>query len=259
MLIFLYGPDDYRRHKAKKEIIARSGKNHRGARPSVFNMEDKDSADNFETFIRNQSLFEASKSAVLENAFAMDPAALAKLLKPLAADKNTSVLLSEKKKPLKALGFLLEKPVTVLEFGNFAGAEWISFIKAEAKACGVALDDAAARFLGDVYAGDSWALATELQKLASFKTSVSRKDLDMFDLLVSPEYWPLINGLKSRNIRNRMTALEKLFAMNDPAAKTFNMLSSLWREKIPQMAEYDFMVKSGKLNYEEALLALVLG
>ena len=47
MIIFLYGPDDYRRHKAKKEIAARSEKNHKGARPSVFNLENKDEVDNF--------------------------------------------------------------------------------------------------------------------------------------------------------------------------------------------------------------------
>ncbi len=258
MLIFLYGPDDYRRHKAKKEIMVRSEKNHNGARPAVFNMENRDDADNFEAFTRNQSIFEATKSAILENAFVMDAAPLAKILKPLVADENTNVLLSERKKPVKELGFLLKEPVVVREFENLAGPEWLSFIKTEAKAAGVAVDDAAMRFLGGVYAGDSWALATELQKLASFKPAVLRKDLDAFDFEIAPDYWSLMNGMKSRDIRNRIMALEKLFAANDPAAKTFNMLASQWREKIPQMAAYDFMVKSGKLNYEEALLDLVL-
>ena len=58
MIIFLYGSDDYRRHKTKEEIAAKSEKNHRGAKPSVFNMEDKDGIDNFEAFIKNQPIFE---------------------------------------------------------------------------------------------------------------------------------------------------------------------------------------------------------
>ena len=122
----------------------------------------------------------------------------------------------------------------------------------------MALDDAAAQFLAGVHEGDSWALVTELQKLASFKSSITRKDLDTFGLLVAPDYWSLMNGMKSRDMRNRILALEKLFSINDPAAKTFNMLASQWREKTAQMAEYDFAVKSGKLNYEEVLLALAL-
>lgn len=259
MLIFLYGPDDYRRDKARKEITARSQKTHGGARPSVFNMENKDEVDSFEAFIRNQPIFETSKSAILENAYVADPVVLAKLLKPLVTDKNTNVLLSERKKPPKELGFLLDDSVRVLEFDNLAGSEWAAFIKAEAKAFGMTLDDAAVRFLGDVYEGDSWALVTELQKLASFKLSIARKDLDLFDLLIAPDYWSLINGMKSHDMRNRILALEKIFSINDSAAKTFNMLASQWREKTAQMAEYDFAVKSGKLNYEEVLLALALG
>jgi DNA polymerase III delta subunit len=259
MIIFLYGPDDYRRHKAKEGIIANSEKKHGGTRPSVFDMEDKNEIDNFQAFTRNQSIFEATKSAVLQNAFEMDPAALAKLLKPLLSDNATNILLSERKKPLKDLHFLLKEPVQFREFENLTGAEWLAFIKAEAKACGVALDDAALRFLASVYAGDSWALVTELQKLSSLKSSIVLKDLNVFDLEIAPDFWSLINGLKSPDVKNRIVALEKVCATNDPAAKTFNMLASQWREKTPQMAEYDFAVKSGKLEYEEALLDLMLG
>src|SRR5271169_1767999 len=97
-------------------------------------MENKDDIDRFEEFIRNQPIFETSKSAILENAFEMNPAALAKLLKPLITEKNTNVLLSERKKPLKEFNFLLKEPVRFFEFENLAGPEWIAFIREEAKA-----------------------------------------------------------------------------------------------------------------------------
>lgn len=259
MIIFLYGSDDYRRHQTKEEIAARSEKNHKGAKPSVFDMENKEQADAFEEFIGNQPIFETVRSAMLEHSYAMDPAALAKLLKPLVTAKNINVLLSERKKPVKELGFLLKDPVRVLEFEDLKGLEWFSFVKKSAKNLGLTLNDDAVRFLSSVYEGDTWALVTELQKLASFKSSIARKDLDAFGLQIAPDYWPLINGMKSGDMRNRITALEKLFSTNDPAAKTFNMLASQWREKTTEMAEYDFAVKSGKLNYEEVLLALALG
>ena len=65
--------------------------------------------------------------------------------------------------------------------------------------------------------------------------------------------------MKGYDVRVRLTALETLLAMNDPAAKLFNILASQWKEKIPQFAKYDLAIKSGKLEYEEALVDLVIG
>jgi hypothetical protein len=47
--------------------------------------------------------------------------------------------------------------------------------------------------------------------------------------------------------------------MSDPAPKLFNILASQWKEKISQFARYDLAIKSGKLDYEEALLDAVIG
>ena len=49
-----------------------------------------------------------------------------------------------------------------------------------------------------------------------------------------------------------------MLALNDPPAKLFNILASQWQEKILQIAELDFAVKSGKMEYEEALLELII-
>ena len=65
-------------------------------------------------------------------------------------------------------------------------------------------------------------------------------------------------GTRSPDVRNRLFALETLIAIGDPPAKIFNILASQWREKTNEMAEYDFAVKSGKLEYDDALLALLL-
>ena len=59
-------------------------------------------------------------------------------------------------------------------------------------------------------------------------------------------------------MRTRLAALETLLVSGDPPPKIFNILASQWREKTHQMAEYDFAVKSGKLEYDDVLLALVL-
>jgi DNA polymerase III delta subunit len=274
MIIFLYGPDDYRRIQKKRAIIAEFQKKHGAFGTGYFDLAEEGAADAFTEFARNQSIFDPAKLAVLTNAFELDPAPLAKLLKPLAgagtgtgagaASANifsgTTVLIAERDKPVKALAFLTEKPALSQKFETLAGAEWLSFIKEEAGKAGVRLADAAALFLGTVYAGNSWALVTELRKLSGFKTTgmVDRRDLDAFDLEAAPNYWMLLNGMKSFDARTRLATLERLFALNDPPPKIFNILAAQAGEKTPRMAEYDRMVKTGKLDYEEVLLDLAI-
>jgi DNA polymerase III delta subunit len=265
MLILLYGHDDYRRIQKKRDLIAEFKKKHSGLGIGFFDFEKKEDIDAFDAFTKSSPLFDSTKLAVLEHAFEIEAKQLAKLLEPFAENKTITILLSERDKPVKAVGFLLDKPTISQKFENLEGAEFIAFLGAEAKKLGLRLGVPAAQFLAEVYAGNSWALATELQKLSAYKkvgsatATIEKKDLESFDLEAAPNYWMLLNGVKSYDLRNRLYALEKLFATNDPPAKLFNILASQWKEKLPQCAEFDFAVKSGKLEYEEALVALVIG
>jgi DNA polymerase III delta subunit len=261
MIIFLYGPDDYRRSEKKRALIAEFSKKRSEIGLGVFDLEDKNALEPLAEFLRTQSIFEKAKLAVLENAFELDAPKLAKLLKPFVEEKNVTILIAEKDKPVKALAFLLEKPTISQKFEQLAGAEFVAWIGAEAKENGVKLTAAAAHFLASVYEGDTWGLVTEIQKLAGLGKAgapIDKKDLDVFDFEVAPNYWGLINGLKSFDIKNRLYAFETMLAGNDPPAKIFNILASQWQEKIPHMAEYDLAVKSGKVDYEEALVDLLI-
>ncbi len=264
MLIFLYGSDDYRRSQKKRDVIFEFTKKRGALGLQSFDFESKEGIAQFEEFGANQSIFGSAKLAVIENAFEVEAKELAKLLKPFAARKDITVFLSEHEKPVKALSFLIEEPSFSQKFENLEGSAWISFIVAEAKKSGLTLDFSAAQFLAAAYQGNSWALVTELQKLATSDVAtasrvVTKKDLDEFDLEAAPNYWALISALKGADPRNRLLALETMLSLNDPPAKIFNILASQWQEKIPQIAEYDFAVKSGKLEYEEAILELVIG
>jgi DNA polymerase III delta subunit len=267
MIIFLYGPDDYRRAEKKRSIITEFTKKRSGLGIGTFDLEGKDPLEPLWDFLRTQSIFESAKLAVLENAFELEAPKLAKLLKPFIEEKNITILIAEKDKPVKALAFLLEKPTISQKFEQLEGVEWQNFIQAEAKKQGVKLTAAAAQFLGTVYAGNTWALMTEIAKLNGYAPGgtkgvaggmIDKKDLDVFDLEVAPNYWGLLNGLKSYDIKNRLYAFETMLAANDPAAKIFNILASQWAEKIPHMAEYDLAIKSGKVDYEEALVDLLI-
>ena len=262
MIIFLYGADDYRRQLKKNEIIGEFSKKRSEIGLEFFDLENVSAQEELLGFLGNQSIFESAKLAVIENAFEVPAPKLAKLLKPFLAIPNITLLITEKDKPVKALAFLLEKPSIAQKFEALAGAEWVNFVNSEAKKRGVSLTDAAVRFLSDVYHGNTWGAITELEKLSGFAANrtkaIDKKDLNVFDLEVAPNYWGLMNGLKSYDLKNRLYAFESMIALGDPAAKIFNILASTWQEKTPHMAEYDLAVKSGKVDYEEALVDLLI-
>lgn len=258
MIIFLYGPDDYRRAQKKKDLAAEFLKKRSEQGVGSFDLAESEGLAELHEFLGNQQLFGSAKFVTVHNAFEVDPAQLAKIVRPFADSKTETILISEKGKPVKELAFLLKKPVIVQEFKNLSGALLERFVLDEAKKNGLALDAAAARHLAAVFAGDSWGLSTEIQKLAVFAPKIAKRDLDDFDLEIAPAYWSMLMGVRSPDMRNRLAALETLLASGDPLPKIFNILASQWREKTREMAEYDFAVKSGKLEYDDALLALVL-
>ena len=155
MIIFLYGPDDYRRAQKKKNLVAEFLKKRSEQGTGFFDLSEDGALVNLEEFLENQQLFESAKFASLYDAFEIEPAQLAKITRPFVESKTTTILVSEKGKPVKELAFLLKKPVIFQEFKNLAGAFFERFALDEAKKNGFALDAAAARHLAAVFSGDS--------------------------------------------------------------------------------------------------------
>jgi DNA polymerase III delta subunit len=268
MIIFLYGPDDWRRTEKKRAIIAEFIHKRSDLGVAEFDFASKGALQDAEEFLTTQSLFSAPKLAIIEHAFDEEPKVLAKSLAPFLERIDVTVLIAEQHKPVKALGFLLEKPVLAQEFKTLAGAEWAAFVRGQVKMWGIELTPDAAQFLGDVFQGNTWGLVTELEMIAGLAAvraagaknlgPIARADLAAFDLEVAPNYWGLMTGLKSVDMKRRLYAFESMLALSDPPAKIFNILAAQWQEKTPHMAEYDIAVKSGKVDYEEALVDLLV-
>src|SRR3989344_4440377 len=107
MLIFLYGPDSYRRQEKSKEYLERYQAKYAGFSLRRFYFDQDGEWEKFKDFAQAQSLFESSTG------------------------ENLRV-----------------------------------FLKKEIKARNLILDKASEDLLVQVYAGDSWGLITELDKLS---------------------------------------------------------------------------------------------
>ncbi len=261
MIILLYGPDEYRRLQKKNWIIADFKKKHTSVALSRFDLSKEEESASFAEFVGSQSLFDPKKLAILDNLFLSEEKGLSDVLKKAAKNPDITVLVSEKNKTNEDLTFLGRKSVNIKtqEFAYLTGAKWEAFVSELAKENGAALQPSALKFLAEVYQNDTWGLVTEIQKVALLlKKNIELKDLEKLGLEVSPDFFGLLGGLKNQELDKRLVALEKLFLLNEPMPKIFNMIAYQIPDKLPQLAKYDILVKSGKLDYEEVLVDLVI-
>lgn len=258
MIIFLYGPDSYRRDQKKRFYIAEFQKKYSGHGIERLDTESSGWAEQLDLAARSRSLFEPAKLITADGLPDTTPKRLLAALQPFLNDKQLNLLLTVDKKPVKALEFLTKTPVTSAAFEYLEGAAWAKFVREEATAQKVRLEPAAMALLAKTYEKNSWGLVTELQKLAGAEKELSAADLAALGLEVAPDFFPLVQSLRSARLEDRFAALTRLFRGNEPAPKIFNIISALWVQKTPQFAAYDRAIKMGRIDYEEALVDLLI-
>lgn len=258
MILLLHGPDDYRREEKKRFITEEFLKKHPGTNREVFDFSEASSRDEFFIFAKASPLFDSAKLAIVSD-IADAPVSAVKSLAAFSADTRTTVLISQRGKLAKGeYGFLLAAAKTQ-EFPLLEGTAWRAYASALAAGAGVVLSPGALTFLAGLYQGDSWRFATEMQKLAGRKDkAIEVADLARFGLEETPDIWQALMRFKKSSASARLAILDSAFHNSEPAAKLFNILSSVWQENTPRFAEYDLAIKTGKIDYEEALVDLAI-
>ncbi|TSC59918.1 MAG: Uncharacterized protein LiPW15_586 [Parcubacteria group bacterium LiPW_15] len=259
MIFFLYGADGYRRLKRKQAITAELKKKYPDLVIGKFSLENEESIRSFLDFAKGQSLFSGKRLCFLED-IDMCPAKETKeLLFQFLEPKDVAVIVADQTKPAKGVEFLTKNPAHAEEFGELSGPQLLSFIKVLAKERGARLSPGAERKLAALYGKDTWGLATEIEKIASFDPKLADEGrVEGLGVLPEGDYWPMLNSLKGRDISMRLQTLSMLSARREDPAKTFNILAAATKPQAARFAEYDVLIKSGKMDYPEALLDFVL-
>ncbi len=264
MTILLWGADDYRRREKERELIADFSKKHSNLGIRRFSLDEPGEDSALADFLVSQSIFEPYKLALVSAINQSKDKNLVGAVKQAQKSKTIFIILSENEAPLSPWTFLRqkgEKNKEVLEqkFDKLKGADWSKFVKREIAVRKVQATPEAVEFLEEVYEGDSWRLTTELDKISLIgKKEINKSDLERLGLETLPDFFPTLMALKSSDVKIRLRALEQLFLSNEPAAKIFNIISAQWYDRAEIMAKYDLAVKSGKCEYEEVLLDMVL-
>jgi DNA polymerase III delta subunit len=256
MIVFLYGPDSYRRASKEREIVEAYRKKHSSLSHAWFDLGEESGLENLREFLVNRSMFEPDKLAVVEGLNKAPAKELAELFKSyLENGERTTILVLSEGAPPPALAFLKEKPCRHQEFPLLAGRGLKSFIEAEAARRKMKLKSGMAEGLAQAFEGDSWAIVTELDKLALMREQV-------LEARPAPNYYELVNSLKySIEPQLKLVALEFILSdRRDEARRVFNSLAYRLRNRAEAelLADYDVAAKSGKLGYEEILLDLAL-
>lgn len=263
MLIFLYGPDSYRRIQKLNEIVESFRKRQSSLSHERFDLSPPAGGEGeflkFQIFAGNRSIFDPVRLAILDNFFTTPKAKeLKEILKINHKNEDLIIILNSSNKPT---GFtaLLKEPTKTQDFPSLKDTDINNFIKHTAKTFGSTIGAPTVKALAQTFGSNTWGIATELEKMALGENQVNptlsiRKPADNF--------FQLVNSLKyGRSLQDRLVALEIILSdRKDDPAKVFNMLAYRLRDQAEAnlLADYDVAVKSGKLEYEEVLLDYAL-
>lgn len=266
MIIFLYGPDAYRRNKKTKEIIDAYKAKHPGFSSDIFDLENKDEFTRLKSFFESQSLFEEFKLGILRGFYDFKPRKdIVRFLADWKDSKKNIVLTIAEEIPPEDFSFLLKKPCVSQDFKFLSRQAFQGFLKNEALSQGLVLSGEAESFLSQRLKNDTWSAVNLLDQILLYKTGQNEKKISLEDIkglfneLMPEKAFDLVLGFKNASSKKqKLFLLEKLFLQNEAPAYIFNLLGSLTSSGLERLADYDCSIKSGGLEYEEALLDLAL-
>ncbi|MDO8752194.1 MAG: hypothetical protein Q7J22_01390, partial [Candidatus Wolfebacteria bacterium] len=179
MIIYLYGPDSYRKNTRLREIVAQYRGKYRDADFLDVDLEEHpEDWERARDFLAQPSLFVRSKLCLVREAGSVSEKngfskseirEWAALLQVYLQSEKVFLLISDSSAPLKAFQFLLKKPVRAQEFGVLRGRELQMFISLEAEARSLIFSPEAKRLFLEYVSGvpeASWVAMRELEKIS---------------------------------------------------------------------------------------------
>lgn len=251
MILYLYGHDSYRRQEKLNWYKEKFKEKHSALTIEKFDLAIPDDLSRLKDFSTAQSLFDNFKFGVLDNIAEIEPKELEGIFKLSIDSKNLTLVISVEKPLPKDFKVLNSKSVIKHEFKMLSSPAFLKFLKEEAVKRKMKISDSILAALAKTYQGDAWGSITELEKISLGGSATPFLEKENFFVLVSKLQRPDTPVKK-------LPVLEKLLRENEAAA-VFNFLASRADSKQKKiMADYDAAIKSGKLEYEEALLDAIL-
>lgn len=267
MVIYLYGSDSYRRNKKLKELIQAYREKHGEIDMLAVDFEEEpDGWLKVKEFLNQPSMFVDTKLAVVKESGAAEEKEWIKTLKLQLDVPKTFVIISDNNEPKKDFRFLLQAPVKSQALVELKDNLLAAFLKEQAKERNITFSLEAWQFFCAYIASQEergWLAVQELEKirLARFIQPISLENLKKVIHWSAKEqiFFLTQRLLQAREQIQKLSILERLLLQKEAGAHIFNLLAyqASGRDVI-KLADYDIAIKSGKLEYEEALTDFVL-
>lgn len=258
MVTTLYGPDSYRRLRKLNELVNFFVRRRGAYSHERLQLEDEEGFYRLKNFLSTSSMFGPKKLLILDDPFEYpDIKSLKEVLRRNTETQDINIIINTEKKFSLPFKFLTDPPNVYYEFSKLEGQELGGFIKSEAAKLGIKLAPAGIVQIGEALGPDTWRIATELERLSLAKTA----RLESAEAKIN--YFSNLNDIKKgKTVKQRLVALEKLMSgARYDAERLFNGLAfRLSSETEAEMyADYNAATRAGRLDYEEALVAVALG
>ena len=267
MIVCLYGPDSLRR-KRKLDALLSAYRARTGASDILVAdcEDDPEGPRRVREFMSQASLFDSVKVAIVAGGGSIDDPEWTCFLKAERQAERRFLFLADLKRPRASLAFLLKPPVKSQEFTELEGSELTRFFRGECATRHIALSPEHERITLSFFrdADDrSWRIVRMLDQLALFIGAGGVLSAHVLEALAHcekrEEMFRIVRTLLAAPHRSaRLAVLEEALASGD-AAYVFNALAFQARGgDLCALGEYDVSIKSGGLEYEEALADFVL-
>ncbi len=244
MLLFLHGQDTFRLQQKLKEIEEQYRKVH----ASALNLEKLNALQiTFQEFwdkLNQQSMFVQKKLFFLENVFSSEPfkKQFLKQADEIVESDNIIVLIEkqEVKKTNKLFKFL-EKNVKSQQFALLTGQKLKNWAEQELASLGASIEPLALQKLIERAGKDTWHLANEIKKLASYSQNIRPADIDLFiKPKLETKVFATIDALAEGNKKRALQLLQNHLKEGDSPFYLLSMIAYQFRNLL--------LVKSGKTS-----------
>lgn len=231
MIIFLYGPDNFRSRQKLAEIVEQNKKTHKSGLNLIsldcLNSDFQDFKNAFETI----SMFESKKLIVLKNVFsnALFEKSLQGCKEQMMGSKDNIVFFEDGKIDSRKsfFKFLKEKALSH-EFKELRGSDLRKWIIKEFQKYRLEPDLKAVDLLSLYFASDTWRISNEIKKIAANKLGKSRvSEEDVKNLTRASAEMSIFKAIEAVSAKNKKLSFECVHSLLEKGEHPLYLLSMI--------------------------------
>lgn len=260
MIIFLYGPDNYRLKENVDTIVSSHQKKHQsGLNLYRFDFSSDRNFDDLANAVKSNSFFKETKLVIIKNIFCRKDHSdsLRVIIEELGLgnDKDIVLVFVEDQRPKelekinKSMFSFLCLPKNLVRNIEYLNEPKLSaWVRSKFKENGQDVSLGTARLLADMVGNESWALANEIVKLSNYKSGGIATEQDIHLLINHKENGNIFNLVDEVGNQNKAKAFETIYRLINSGHDGYYLLSMLFYHFENLLSVHDLLEKNNQAS-----------